>query len=270
MENFIVYFFVFFLGTCAGSFLNCVIYRLEKEKSFLTGRSFCPKCKHDLGFLDLIPILSFIFLAGRCRYCNKKISFQYPLIELITGILFLLTFHKILGSQDFTVFNILNFCYLLIFICFLIVIFVYDLKHYIIPDKVIYPAIIISIIYQIFHIFCFSSHTLYFSSLLNSFASAVLAAGFFLLIILISKGRWMGVGDVKLSFFMGMFLKSPAILVALFSAFLIGGIIGIILIIFKKKKLKDEIPFGPFLTTGTFISFFAGPQIIDFYFSLFL
>ena len=116
-----------------GSFLNCVIYRLEKEESFLKGRSYCPRCKHKLGLLDLIPVLSFMWLRGRCRYCHEKISVQYPLVEIATGLLFLLTYKLQPTTYNF------------IIVPFMVAIFVYDLKHYIIPDKVIYPAIAVAL-----------------------------------------------------------------------------------------------------------------------------
>jgi len=136
--------FVFLFGLILGSFLNCVIYRLAPHQNFgggLGGRSFCPHCKHTLSWQDLIPVFSFIFLKGKCRYCKKPISWQYPLIELVTGILFILVLYH-------TAYNIPYTIYELIIACFLIIIFVYDLKHYIIPDSVIYPAIAIALIFN--------------------------------------------------------------------------------------------------------------------------
>lgn len=267
----IFYVLIFIFGTCIGSFLNCVIYRLEQNKGFLFGRSYCPKCKQELKWLDLIPIFSFIVLKGKCRYCKKPISFQYPLIELTAGMLFLLisNFQFSIYNQ-FLIFNFqtfLEFLYLLITGCFLIVIFVYDLKHFIIPDKIIYPAIIASSIWYLASNIFFDFYTKY--EILNTIYSAFAAGGFFLAIVLISKGKWMGVGDIKLAFFMGLFLGFPNIIVALFSAFLIGAIIGISLIIFNKKTFKSEVPFGPFLVVGTLISMFCTQQIINWYFNLF-
>ncbi len=252
--------FVFLFGLIIGSFLNCVIYRLEEGKSFLKGRSFCPDCGHTLGFLDLVPVFSFIFLKGRCRYCNKKISWQYPLIELATGIIFLLI------SINFGVRSFGCIYYLLIS-SLLIIVFVYDLKHYIIPDGVIYAAIVASFAYNIVYSFLVIGSFQFF---LQSLLAALLASGFFLLIILISKGKWMGVGDIKLAFLMGLFLSWPNILIALFSAFFIGAVIGVGLIALKKKELKSEVPFGPFLVTGTFLSLFWGSEILAWYFSLIL
>lgn len=248
--------FIFILGSAVGSFLNCVIYRLEKEESFLRGRSFCPHCRHQLGWQDLIPLLSFLFLRGRCRYCGQKISLQYPLVELATAASFLLVF----------ILNIQHPAFCILISCFLIVIFVYDLKHYIIPDKVIYPAILLSFIWYAASAIFLDFYT--GQEIMNIIYSAFGAAIFFLLIVLVSKGRWMGLGDVKLAFLMGLFLGSPGILTALFLAFFLGAIIGIGLLISGKKQLSSEIPFGPFLVTGTFIALFWGQKIIDWYLNI--
>jgi len=255
---FFFYIWVFLFGLATGSFLNSIIYRLKTGESFLFKRSYCPYCKHKLNWQDLIPIFSFITLKGKCRYCKKLISLQYSLVELVTAILFVLIFKLTISNQQLTSFSILNTCFLFLVSCFLIVIFVYDLKHYIIPDKIIYPAIGITFLYNIFYS--------YF--ILNTLYSAFGAAIFFLAIVLISKGRWMGVGDVKLVLFMGLFLGFPSILVALFFAFFLGAIIGIGLILTGKKTLKSEVPFGPFLVTGTFIALFLGNQIINCYLNL--
>ncbi|MDO8663699.1 MAG: prepilin peptidase [Candidatus Wildermuthbacteria bacterium] len=267
------YFFIFFFGLAVGSFLNCVIYRLEEGKSFLKGRSYCPHCKHNLSWQDLVPVLSFLILRGKCRYCRGKISVQYPLVEIATGLLFVSAFWispqplsrgwatQPIGNglwSDFGLWILIS--------SFLIIIFVYDLKHYIIPDRVIYPAILVSgIWYPVSGIF-FDSYTEY--DILNTIYSAVGAALFFLIIVLVSRGKWMGVGDIKLAFLMGLILGWPNILVALFLAFSIGAIVGISLIILKKKGLKSEVPFGPFLVAGTFLALFWGGDIVSWYLGL--
>lgn len=266
----IFFFLIFCLGLIIGSFLNCVIYRLEEgEKSFLKGRSFCPKCKHTLSWQDLIPVFSFFFLKGKCRYCSQKISWQYPLVELATATLFLLTARYYLpfdlNNIIFSDFIILFF--LLIFISLLIIIFAFDLRHYIIPDRVIYPAILIGIVYNIVYSLLINNNT---ALLINYFLSGLFASLFFLFIVLISKGRWMGLGDVKLAFFMGLVLGSPNIIIALFLSFLIGALVGISLILAQKKKFSSEIPFAPFLILGTFLALFWGGDILSFYLSLFL
>lgn len=246
------YIFIFLFGLVTGSFLNCVIYRIEVGEGFLRGRSYCPRCKHQLGFLDLVPVLSFLWLKGRCRYCQGKISWQYPLVELATGLLFVLNFLRsdLLGRSDLLIFGFA-------IIPFLVVIFVYDLKHYIIPDKVIYPAIGTALVYDLLK----SDIRGISDFLIPAFG----AAGFFLAIVLISRGKWMGVGDIKLAFLMGLILGYPNILVALFLAFLIGAIIGVGLIILGKKTIKSEVPFGPFLVISTMIALFWGKEIINWY-----
>jgi leader peptidase (prepilin peptidase)/N-methyltransferase len=225
-------FTIFVFGLIVGSFLNCIIYRLEKGESFLKGRSYCPKCKHRLAWQDLVPVLSFLFLLGKCRYCKKSISFQYPLVELATAILFVLS-----PDIRFT-----------IIVPFLIIIFVYDLKHYLIPDKIVYLAIGLALILGF-----------------NQVIPACGAALFFLLIVLATRGRGMGIGDIKLAFLMGLLLGWPNILVALSFAFFAGATIGLALIFAKKKSLKSAVPFGPFLIAGTFIALFFGGKIINWY-----
>ena len=243
---------IFLFGLIIGSFLNCLIYRLEIEDSPFKGKSYCPKCKHVLKWPDLIPVLSFFLLRGRCRYCSQKISWQYPLVEIATGLLFLLIF-----NAGFSVFYF-------IIAPLLIVIFVYDLKHYLISDQVIYPAIILVLFYNLLRPDLLTR--------LDLFLSAFGAALFFLLLVLITRGGGMGIGDIKLAFFMGLFLGWPNILIALFLAFFLGAVVGTGLILLNKKTLKSEVPFAPFLIIGTLIALFWGQNIIDWYwhFSLFL
>ena len=208
--------------------------------------------------MDLFPVLSFVFLGGKCRYCSKKISWQYPLVELATGLVFLVIFLA-LGFElnlEAGILSWVNLAFLLYITSALVVIFIYDLKHYLIPDKVLFPAIAIALIYNL--IFNFY--------LVPNFLLAVaVGAGFFLVIFLISKGKWMGFGDVKLAILMGFLLGYPNIVTALFLAFFFGAIIGVILIVKQNKGLKSEIPFGPFLIIGTFIALFYGNQIIQWY-----
>ncbi len=257
-----IYILVFVIGVSIGSFINCLIYRLEKNKSFVKGRSICPKCKHNLSWLDLIPLFSFIALRGKCRYCQKKISYQYPIAEILTGIIFVLIFkHLIFGIQlSFNIW-ILQLLYLWAIASALLIVFIFDLRTYLIPDKVVYPAIFLVLIYQLIN---------NYSSLSSILLSGLGAAGFFFIIWAISRGKWMGFGDVQLAFLMGIFLGWPNILVALFSSFFLGSIIGVGLIIAGRKKMKSQVPFGPFLVLGTFIALFFGQQIINWYLSLML
>jgi len=248
--NFFLSLIIFIFGLLVGSFLNCVIFRIEKNESFLLGRSYCPNCKHKLSFLDLIPIFSFLFLKGKCRYCQKKISWQYPLIELVAGLLFLLVFHFYSLSLLFFFFSAV--------ISLLLIVFVYDLKHYLIPDNIIYFGIILVSLYLI----CSKSG-------FDHLWAALGLAGSFLAIVYFSKEKWMGLGDVKLAFLMGLILGWPATLVALFLASFTGAIMGIGLILLRKKGMKSEVPFGPFLTAGTVISLFWANELMTWYFNLF-
>jgi len=255
------YFFSFVFGLCIGSFLNCLIYRLEIEKT-LKGRSFCPHCKHTLSWKDLIPVFSFAILGGKCRYCKNKISWQYPAVEFATAIIFLLIWHAEIASPGLAIIAMtapINLLFLFYIAASLVAIFVYDLKHYLIPDKILIPAIIIAAAYRILDP----------RLLLNYFWAAVIASGFFLVIYLLSGGRAMGFGDVKLAILMGILLGISNTLLALFFAFVIGAIIGIIAILLNKKSLKSEIPFGPFLIFGTFVALFWGSKIIVWYFNIF-
>ena len=284
--------FIFLIGLAVGSFLNSVIYRLAVKDTALKGRSRCPKCKHALVWQDLIPVLSFIILRGKCRYCKRKISWQYPLVEISTALLFLIIF-----NFQFPVFKTI---FLLAISCFLIVIFVYDLKHYIIPDKIIYPAVVITFIYQLFENLVIKNWALIenwkpfgalrlsalrlrleevvstaeplkienLTPLLFYFSAAFGAALFFALIVLVSKGRWMGVGDIKLAFLMGLLLGWPQIVAALFLSFFLGAVTGVILVASRRKTMGSEVPFGPFLTAAAVITLFFGERIINWYWSL--
>jgi len=245
-----IYFLIFIFGLAIGSFLNVVIFRLGTNESILVGRSHCPKCGAILKWYDLIPALSFLIQKGKCRYCEKKISFQYPIVEIITGFLFILILSK------FGLDSLITY-YLLLISCFLIVIFVYDLKNYLILDKIVFPAIIIVLFYQIL-----------MGNFLNPFLSALLASGFFLSLVLISKGKWMGMGDVKFAILMGLILGWPNILLALFLSFFSGAIIGIVLILFNKKGFKSQIPFGPFLVGSTILIMLYGEYLNIWYYNL--
>jgi prepilin signal peptidase PulO-like enzyme (type II secretory pathway) len=256
---------IFIFGITIGSFLNVVIYRLKSNKSIIKNRSHCVFCNKKLDWFELIPIISFIIQKGKCRKCKKKIFWQYPLVEFFTGVIFVLVFSCFF---DFTLFSIINIFFLLVISCLLIVIFVYDLKHYLILDKIIYPTIIIVFLYQLFSVWDFGNWNLF--GAWSLMFGALLGGAFFGIIVFVSRGRWMGIGDIKLGFLMGLFLGLNLFLVALFVTFLSGAIISAILLALKKKKLKSEIPFGPFLVGATFISLFWGSFLSNWYFNLFL
>ena len=257
------YILIFLFGLIVGSFLNSVIYRLGEE-SFLEGRSYCPHCGHELQWKDLIPLFSFAILKGKCRYCGHEISWRYPLVELSTGIIFGLTFYFTQGAYFSWVQFPVTLFWLLVFSA-LLVIFVYDLRKYIIPDSVLIAILVIAVAWYGVGFF-FDYYT--FSTLISKLLSGIGASIPFLLIVLISKGKWMGMGDVKLFFVIGVLLGWPMTVVGIFSAFMIGGIMGTILLAMEKKEMKSKLAFGPLLIMGTFIAWAWGQQILSWYLSL--
>ncbi|MCX6813270.1 MAG: prepilin peptidase [Candidatus Azambacteria bacterium] len=241
----------FVFGLVFGSFLNVVIYRLKNGRNVIFGRSFCPECKTQLKWHDLIPLLSFIYLRGRCRYCDEKISWQYPLVELISSLLWVLIFYKFaLPAEALAKAGVLDIIYYIFILSVFLVIAVYDFKWRIIPDKIIYPAIVVVLIYN-------------FNVL--SLLVAVIAFLFFFMFFYFSKGRAMGLGDAKLAFLIGLFLSPLLAIVAFILAFIIGAVFGIILIGLGKKTLKSQIAFAPFLVLGATIAFFLSDFIINFF-----
>lgn len=242
----LLFFFVF--GLFVGSFLNILVDRIPRGEAFVKGHSHCEFCKKNLKWYDLIPVFSFVFLQGKCRYCKHPLSFYYPIIETFTGILFALTFLII------PFYSIILVLYNLFIVSCFIVIFFSDLKSGIIPDKILLPAVIITFPYLLI---------VNPSSFIINLFCGLGALFFFFALFLITKGKGMGLGDVKLAFLLGLVLGFPAIILALYLAFLTGAIVGIILIIWRKKRsLKETIPFGPFLITGTIIGLFFGDLII--------
>ena len=261
IEEFIIYLFVVLIGLAVGSFLNCLIYRMSVDEK-PTGKSYCPKCKNELGVRDLIPLFSYFFLKGRCRYCRESISLQYPLVEFFTGLtFFLVVYHLKIPNYLFQVIEVLL---VLSIFSLLIFIFVYDLKHYIIPNKIIYPAIFLALILTLLRFLNAGDLMI----LVNHLLTGIFFFLFFLSIYLLTQRKGIGFGDVRYALFFGIFLGAPAGLVGMFSSFVIGAIIGIALMILKKKGRKDMIPFGPFLVFGTYFGFFMGEIVINFYLGL--
>jgi len=242
--------FIFIIGLIVGSFLNVVIWRLHSGEPIVFGRSQCPRCQAKLRPKDLIPLLSFIFLRGRCCYCRQPISWQYPLVEFATGLLFILAYscqpQPLIFFRDAVLISIL------------IVIFVYDLRWQLIPDQITIPAIILLFIFSLF----------LGSSLWLLIFSVLIGFGFFGLQYLVSSGRWIGGGDLRLGALMGAALGWPLLMVALLIAYIIGAAVSVILLILGKAKAKTPIAFGTFLALGTLIALFWGEKIISWYFGL--
>ncbi len=257
---------IFFLfGLIIGSFLNVVIYRLNTGRS-LGGRSACLSCQKTLRAYELIPVFSFIGLWGRCRSCKNKISIQYPLVELATGLIFATLFLKF---SDLFISNTLNFAatyvYYAAIFSLLTVIVVYDIRHKIIVDALSLTLAILAFIgLFFFNPSNFSGSISFYPHLpaVLDFLSGILVALPFALLWLVSGGKWMGLGDAKLSLGLGWLLGLPLAFSGLVLAFWLGAIVGIALIIFSRKySIKSEIPFAPYLVFGAFLVFIFGLHI---------
>lgn len=232
--------FLFFVGLIFGSFFNSLIFRFKTKKKIFWARSHCPYCLKILNWKDLIPVFSFLILKGKCRYCQKPISLQYPLVEMATGLLFLLAF--------FLRKNFLDFLFLLFFFSGLLIIFVFDLKYMEIPDEIIFPLIFLAFIYNIINLKSIN--------FLNNFLSGIFTFLFFYSFYFFSKGNLMGSGDAFLGLFLGLFLGFPKILISLFFSFILGGLIALALVFLKKKNFHSQIAFSPFLIFGFFFTLF--------------
>ncbi len=246
--------FIFILGMIIGSFLNVVIYRFNTGRG-LGGRSLCFTCRRTLSWHELVPIVSYITQRGKCHGCQSKISVQYPIVEAITGFVFLSIFLKVLSlpftNQWVAVFYMVFYMYLFA-LC--IVISVYDFHHKIISDK---PVWLFNFLTLVSTVFVFGSRfSITTPSLLALFAGPITAAPFFLLWYF-TKGRGMGFGDVKLALGVGWLLGLSASIAAFVLSFWIGALVSVsvLLILGKKINLKLQIPFGPFLCTATFLVF---------------
>lgn len=243
----------FILGIIIGSFLNVVIFRFNTQRSF-GGRSGCMTCQNKLCWYELIPLVSFLALKGRCKNCKAKISIQYPIVEFISGLVFagiFLKFQDVFFVNTF-VFAV-SYAYYVVMFSILLVIAVYDFRHRIIPDILSLVLGVLSFV----GLFFFSNYLFYphVPTILELLSGLLLALPFALL-WLISKGTWMGLGDAKLALGLGWLLGFERILSGAVVAFWSGAIIGLILIAFSKKHgIKSEIPFAPFLVLGVFIAF---------------
>lgn len=260
----IFFIFVFLLGTIIGSFLNVVIYRFNTGKSIAKGRSICMTCNRNLRWYELIPVFSFLIQNGKCRRCASAISHQYPLVELATGLIFALTAFHFLPIFIISIPSYIAFVTLYSFIfSLLIVIVVYDIRHKIIPDKLVYMFIIVSF-FSIFVNFSGFGPFLIKPTLMGIISGPLFALPFALLWFF-SRGRWMGLGDAKLILGIGWLLGPLATLCALTLSFWLGSVISLIIMALSRKKMnmKTEIPFAPFLVLSVLITFLFNLDIFS-------
>lgn len=243
-------FLMFIFGLLIGSFLNVCIYRIPRGRSIAYPQSHCPKCLNSIKWYDLIPVISYAFLGGKCRYCREKISLKYPLIELLTGGIFLVIYIKFGITFDLVRY--------LIMASFLIVIAVIDFETTDVFSITTYSGIVSAIL------LCIIGSLLDDSSLVDGLLGGGIGAGIIALIVFLAKG--MGEGDIEIAALCGIFLGWKGMIITLMSSFIIGAIVGILLIVLKIKGKKDAIPFGPYLAIGALISLLFKSDIINFYF----
>ncbi|QGG46594.1 prepilin peptidase [Heliorestis convoluta] len=241
------YLLVFVLGTAIGSFLNVVIYRMPQEKSVIMPPSACGACETFLKWKDLIPLISYISLRGRCRYCQEPFSLRYPFVEGTNGLAYLVIY----GTFGLT---LEGFAAAFLFSLLLAVVFI-DIDHMIIPDQLMLTALIIGIPLTAFQSL---------EKLLSGFIGLLVGGGLLLLIAIVSKGG-MGGGDIKLAGILGLFLGWPQILLVLFFSFFLGAIAGLAIILYQGKTMKEAIPFGPYLAIAALIVLFWGNSILTWY-----
>ncbi len=233
----LVIFLVLSIGLIIGSFIAALTWRMPRNVSIAKGRSFCPQCRKKINWYDNIPVISFFLLGGRCRNCKLKISPRYPAIELSTAIVYGILLYKFGISFEFVYYAFLS--------TLLIAIFVIDLEHMLIPDKLVFLGILASLCYL----------TLFNFPLLFLYLTAgFVAAVFFLFVTFVTAGKGMGLGDAKLAILIGSIVGPYIALYTFTLSFVVGAVIGIFLVVIGKAKLKKPIPFGPFMILGLFIS----------------
>jgi len=285
------------LGLIIGSFLNVATLRYDPDKGFLNmrsfgGRSHCPQCRMQLAWYELIPVLSYLFLWGQCRHCKRHISLQYPIVELLTAIVFV-TVPMRIGAMAYMLFPngiallslvhlAVSALWIAIFTLF-IVLAVIDLRHMIIPDFVTITLAAIGIAlagvmqwlggFSLLHGSFMGHYAMIFgfreSIWVNHFFAAFVGLIFFGLIIGLSRGRAMGWGDLKLAGALGLIFGWPDIVLVLMLSFIIGSIISVGLMVRGRKTMGDAVPFGPFLVIGAATVFFFGFRIMSLYFGSF-
>lgn len=276
------------LGLCLGSFVNALVWRIREQEqraksrwnsskkrklspqpsalslddlSILKGRSMCPHCKHALAARDLVPLFSWLSLGGKCRYCKKPIGLQYPVVELLTAVLFVASF--IWWPMQFDASGSFNFAIWLVMLTGFMALLVYDLRWLLLPNRIMYPLIAVAALSVLVNITLFNGGV---NLLKDTIFSAVIAGGLFYGLFELSKGRWIGGGDVKLGFLIGLLISSPMqAFMVLFLASLIGTLVILPGLAAKKLNTSSKVPFGPFLIAATILVRLFGAAIVTWY-----
>lgn len=255
-----VVFFLIVLGLLLGSFVNAFVWRLHEGKDWVKDRSECPHCHHKLGALDLVPVFSWFFLRGKCRYCHKSIP-DSPLVELAMPVLFVLSYF--FWPEPFEGYGLFAFVLWLVFLVGFVALAVYDLKWFLLPDVIVFPLIGLAVV-QVAARLVFFDGT--WQTAAGSVAGAAVISGLFYGIYAASKGKWIGFGDVKLAIVLGLLAGGvlPA-LVVLFVASFVGVLASLPLLLAGKANRKSHLPFGPMLILGLIVVVLFGQVIIDWY-----
>lgn len=239
-------------GALLGSFTTMLVWRLHHdEPGIIAGRSKCPNCSHTLGALELIPVISWMFQRGKCKNCHHAISPFYPLVELIFIII------SVIFVQKFYTGPSINLILGLLIVFFSLVLWVYDTKFFEVDRRVSWPAIAIALTWAITN-----------QNIESALIGAIIGYGLFAVQYYYSKGQWVGAGDMELGIFMGLVLGWQHTLAALFLAYIIGSLVAVPLLIFKKKNMKSQLPMGAFLIPAMLIILHSGDIIIDWYIGL--
>ena len=254
-------------GLAIGSFINALVWRIhksysskrQKKYSLLTGRSMCPKCEHQLEIVDLVPLISWLYLRGRCRYCHKQISAIYPLVEALTTVIFVLTY--VFWQQLFNGQGIFDFVFWLIILTLLIALAIYDLKWMLLPNKIIYPLAFLVFAQVLVTVSFFHGRTDY---LFGDLLGMLIGCGVFYVLFQLSSGKWIGGGDVKLGAILGLYLGSGAeAILMIFFASVIGSLYSVPMLAKGKMGRKTVIPYGPFLIVAVIILRLCGSSLLS-------
>jgi len=267
IHMFYVYALVFMFGASLGSFVNVLIDRVPAGRSIWIDRSACDFCHHELRWYELIPFISYVLQRGKCRSCGHSLSITYAVMEFLTACL--VTLFVLSTPLPYEQIVLLQ----LVFILILLAIAIVDLKSYLIPQQFIYALIVIFCLWYVgeglmqfaHNGFQFTWFVTWISEMLHHVVTATLASGFFYALVVITKGKGMGGGDVQLAFVMGLYLTGMQTLIAVYSAFVIGALFGLLLIVSGKRKFGQVIPFGPFLALGSYLALIYGSQLLQFY-----
>lgn len=256
---------IFVFGTVIGSFLNVLIYRLPIGMDFKKGNSICTSCKHQLNWKDLFPLFSWIFLGGKCRYCKAPISPRYPIVEALNGIAYVLVYLFLCGGYAIEGLSLKLVGYMIMMSALIVVSWI-DFEHQIIPDSM-WIAIFVGGLFIVGDALLTDTFTKEWiiSKIIGLFA----VSGLFFLVALVTGGRAMGGGDIKLMAAVGFVLGWKAVLIALFMSALLGVLFSIGRKLVSKKEMKGVIPFGPFLAMASAICAYVGEPIFDAYLGLF-